>query len=135
LKKADSRYLEIAGMNLVEISEIDPIVATYGPKVDFEIVTECHKCADTVITEDQYVEKIQVVFPKVEEDLIDFLNRCKIIGSPVMLCPRCSAVSEKKATEDVEGFRPKTVTPRNLVQDITPNLFKLRTINYYNCFY
>ena len=27
------------------------------------------------------------------------------------------------------------VTPRNLVEDITPNLFKLRTINYYNCFY
>jgi hypothetical protein len=74
LKKAYSMYLEIAGLNMVEISEIDHIVATDGPKVDVEMVTEGPKCAGTVITEDQYEEKIQVVFPKVE-DLIDFLNR------------------------------------------------------------
>jgi len=30
LKKVDSMYFEIAGMNMVEISEIDPIVATDG---------------------------------------------------------------------------------------------------------
>jgi len=52
LKKADSMYLEIAGMNMVEISEIDPWMATDGPKVDVEMVTEGHKFVDTVITED-----------------------------------------------------------------------------------
>ena len=108
LKKADSMYQEIAGMNMVEISEIDPIVATDGPKVDVEMVTEGHKCVDIVITEDQYEEKIQVVYPKAEEDLIDFLNRCKISGFPVMMCPRCRAVFDKKAEKNVEGFRPKT---------------------------
>jgi hypothetical protein len=81
LKKVDYMYMEIAGMNMVEISEIDPIVAN-GPKVDVEMVTEGHKCAETMITEDQYEEKIQVVFPKAEEDLIDFLNICKISGFP-----------------------------------------------------
>jgi len=107
LKKAYFMYLEIAGMNMVEISEIDPIVATDCPKVDVQMVAEDHKCADTVITEDQYEEKIQVVFPKVEY-LIDFLNSCKISGSPVMLCPRCSVAFEKKVAKNVEGFRPKT---------------------------
>ena len=108
LKKEYSMYLEIAGMNMMEISEIDPIVATDGAKFDVEIVTESHKCDGTVITEDQYEEKIQVVFPKAEEDLIDFLKRCEISGSPVMLCPRCSAIFDKKAAKNVEGFRPKT---------------------------
>jgi len=108
LNKADSMHLEIAGMNMVEISKIDPIVAIDGPKVDVEMVTEGHKCAYTVITEDQYKEKIQVVFQKVEEDLIDFLNRCKISGSQVKLCPRCSAVFDKRAAKNVEGFQPQS---------------------------
>jgi len=101
-------YLEIAGLNMVEISEIDHMVATDGPKVDDEMVTEGHKCADTVTTEDQYEEKIQVVFPKAEEDLIHFLDRCKISGSPVMLCPRCSVVFDKGDAKNVEGFRPQS---------------------------
>ena len=108
LVRSDSMYLEATGLNMVEISEIDPIAATDGPKVDVKMVTKGHKCADIVITGDQYEEKIQVLFPKAEEDLIDFLNRCKISGSPVMLCPRCSAVFYKKAAKNVEGFRPKT---------------------------
>jgi len=49
-----------------------------------------------------------VVFPKAEEDLIDFLNICKISSSPVMLCPRCSAVFDKRAAKNVEGFRPQS---------------------------
>ena len=108
LKKANFMYLEIVGMNMVEISKIDPTVATDGLKVDVEMAIEGHKCVDTVITEDQYEEKIQVVFPKAEEDLIDFLNKCKISGSPVMLCPRCSTVFDKKAAKNVEGFRPQS---------------------------
>jgi len=38
--------------NMVEIYENDPILVTNSPKVDVEMVTEGHKCADTVITED-----------------------------------------------------------------------------------
>jgi len=108
LKKADSMYLEISGMNMVEISKIDPIVAIDDPKVDVKMVTDDHKCVDTMIIEDQYEEKIQVVFPKAEENLIDFLNICKISGSPVMLCPRSSDVFDKKAAKNVEGFRPQS---------------------------
>jgi len=113
LKKAYSMYLEIAGLNMVKISEIDPIVASDGPKVDVEMVIEGHKCVDTVITEDLYQEKIQVVFPKTEEDLIDFLNRCKISSSSVMLCPGCSTVFDKKAAKNVEGFQPRSNGKKN----------------------
>jgi len=35
---------------------------------------------------------MEVAYPKAEEDLIDFLNRCKISNTNAMLCPRCSAV-------------------------------------------
>jgi len=108
LKKADSMYLEITGMNMVEITEIDLVITTDGLKIDVEMATEGHKCVDTIITEDQYQEKIQVVFPKAKEDLIDFLNRCKIYGSPVMSCPRCSAIFDKKAMKNVEGFLPQS---------------------------
>jgi len=56
MKKVDSMYAEIIGINMVDIVE------------DF----------DVPITEDQMVKKMEVAYPKAEEDLIDFLNRCKI---------------------------------------------------------
>jgi uncharacterized C2H2 Zn-finger protein len=51
---------------------------------------------------------MKVAYPKAEEDLIDFLNRCKISNTNVMLCPRCSAVFDKEAAKSVKGFRPQT---------------------------
>lgn len=50
-------------------------------------------------------EKIKVVYPKAKEELFDFLNRCKLKGFEVMLCPRCSAISDKKASKDVDSVR------------------------------
>ena len=61
-----------------------------------------------MVTEDQFVEKMEVAYPKAEEDLIDFLNRCKISNTNVMLCPRCSAVFDKEAAKSVKGFLPYT---------------------------
>lgn len=104
--KTDSMYDDIAGINMVEISEIEPVTFTKILKVDVEMSTEGHNCVDVMVTEDQYVEKIKLVFPKANENLIDFLNRCKIYGSPIMLCPRCSVAFDKKATENVECFQP-----------------------------
>jgi len=86
LKKADSMYVDIAGVNMVEISEIEPVVTTKTLKVDVKMANEGHDCVDAMVTEDQYAEKIKVVFPKVEEDLIVF---------------------DKEAAKNVEGFRPQ----------------------------
>jgi hypothetical protein len=84
LKKADSLYVDIAYVNMAEISEViaagnavEPKVTTECPRADAEMATEGHNCVDTMVIEDQYAEKIHVVFPKAKEDLIDFLNRCK----------------------------------------------------------
>jgi len=76
-------------------------------KVDAEMVTEDHQSDNAVVTEDQLAEKMTVVYPRAEEDLIDFLNRCKISNTNVMLCPRCSAIFNKEATKSVEGFQPQ----------------------------
>ena len=50
---------------------------------------------------------MEVAYPKAEEDLIDFLNRCKISNTNDMLCLRCSAVFDKEDAKFVEGFRPQ----------------------------
>jgi len=55
-----------------------------------------------VVTEDQFVEKMEVAYPKAEEDLIDFLNRCKISNTNAMLYPRCSAVFDKEAAKSAK---------------------------------
>jgi len=45
-----------------------------------------------------------VAYPKAEEQLIDFLNRCKLNNSEVMFCPRCSLVFDKEATKGIDNF-------------------------------
>ncbi|MCH81893.1 hypothetical protein A2U01_0002687, partial [Trifolium medium] len=47
------------------------------------------------VPEEEYTEKIKVLYPQAEEELVDFLNRCKLNNKEVMLCPRCSVVCDK----------------------------------------
>jgi len=115
LKKVDFMYAEIIGINMVDISEAAdtgiPIEASMPEEkvqVDAEMVTEDHQFDNVVVTEDQFVEKMIVAYPRVEEDLIDFLNRCKISNTNVMLCPRCNAIFDKEAAKFVEGFQPQS---------------------------
>ncbi|KEH15977.1 hypothetical protein MTR_0401s0010 [Medicago truncatula] len=82
LKKAYSMYVDIADVNMVEISKIELVVATESPKVDFEMAIEDHDCVDAMVTKDQYAKKIK--------------------------CPRCSVVFEKEVAKNVEGFRPQS---------------------------
>jgi len=42
------------------------------------------------------------------EELIDFLNRCRLKNFEVMLWPKCSYVFDKKATKSLESFIPKS---------------------------
>ncbi|KEH41558.1 hypothetical protein MTR_1g052285 [Medicago truncatula] len=78
------------------------------PPNDVEMVAEDHQFDDTMVTEDQFTENMKVAYLKVEEDLVDFLNRCKISNINAMLCPRCSAVFDKEAAKSIEGFQPQT---------------------------
>jgi hypothetical protein len=72
------------------------------------MVTEDHQSENAMVTEDQFAEKMKVAYHKAEEELNDFLNRCKISNTNAMLCPRCNAVFDKVVAKSIEGFRPQT---------------------------
>jgi hypothetical protein len=114
LKKADSMYADVTAINMVDITEeFDTKPPPLAPaskenlQADEEMVAEDHQSENAMVTEDRLAEKMKVAYPKAEEDLIDFLNRCKISNAHAMLCPRCSTVFDKEAAKSVEGFRPQ----------------------------
>jgi len=111
LKTANSMYAEEVGINMVDISEEFMAIETSANEENFagnaEEVTEDHHFDAELVTEEQFAEKMKTTYPEAEEDLIDFLNRCKISNTHAMLCPRYSAVFDKEAAKYVEGFRPQ----------------------------
>lgn len=59
------------------------------------------------IYEANYNDKVNEVYPSVGEELVDVLNKCKLKGSEVMMCPKCSIVFDEKATEGFERNNPQ----------------------------
>jgi len=113
LKKSDSMYAEIIGINMVDIVEdssgqlpVEKPTFSESPQANDEMVIEDHRSTYVLITEDQLIKMMEVAYPKAEEDLIDFLNRCKISNTNAMLFPRCSAVFDKEVAKSIEGFLP-----------------------------
>jgi len=108
LKTIDSMYVEVVGINMVDISEelMTPLHEE-NLSANVEEAAEDHHFDAELVTDDQFAEKMKTAYPWAEEDLIDFLNRYKISNTHAMLCPRCSAVFDKKAAKFVEGFRPQ----------------------------
>ncbi|KAI5425888.1 hypothetical protein KIW84_031639 [Lathyrus oleraceus] len=45
------------------------------------------------------------VYSRADEDLVDFLYRCKNKGSQVCLCPRCGAITDKIAAENFQKLQ------------------------------
>jgi hypothetical protein len=85
LPKADATYVEIYDCNMVDVVDPAPI---------------------KVVPEEEYEKKIQEVYPNAEEELVDFLNRCKLNNSEVMLCPRFSAVCDKEVVTCLRNVMP-----------------------------
>jgi hypothetical protein len=115
LKKADSMYTELVDVNMVDISKefvagdsIGALMPKKKSPEDVEMVTEDHQSDNAIVTEDQLAEKMKVAYPKAEEDLIDFLNRCKITNTKTMLFPRHRAVFDKEVARSIEDFRPQS---------------------------
>ena len=70
----------------------------------------------------EYDQKMEEVFPNAGEDLVDFLNRCKLKDAEVMLCPRCSAVFDKKAAKGLQELKVQVPKPKSkCVVDRRPN--------------
>jgi len=115
LKKTDSMYVDVADINIVEISEeigAGSFAEESMPKeklqVDTEMVTEAHQSNNVVVIEDHFTEKMKIAYARAEEHLIDFLKRCKISNTKSMLCPRCGAIFDKEAAKSMKGFRPQS---------------------------
>lgn len=49
---------------------------------------------------------MKVVFLKAEEELIDFLNRCKLKDFEAILCPCYNGVFDKEVTTELENTNP-----------------------------
>ena len=116
LKDASMMYTDIVGYNMIET--IIDVVENLSVKPEVGAETDVAECQMVVIMKDaeyveetapksQFDEKLKTTYPTAEEELIDFLNRCKLRSSEVMLCPRCSVVFEKEATKGLKGSTPK----------------------------
>lgn len=58
-----------------------------------------------------YTKQMNVAYPRAEEELIDFLNGCKLKDSKVLLCPRSSVVFDKEVSKEAEKIRIYTQQP------------------------
>lgn len=116
LKDASMMYIDIVSCNMVET--IIDAVENLSVEAEIEAEIEVAECQIVHITKDaehveetasepQFDGKLKTAYPTVEEELIDFLIRCKLENSEVMLCPRCSVVFDKKRTKGLEGSIPK----------------------------
>src|ERR1044072_5481671 len=65
------------------------------------------------VTKWEYDQKMEEVFPNAGEDLVDFLNMCKLEDIEVMMCPRCSAVFDKKAAKGLQELKVQEPKPKS----------------------
>ncbi|KAI5401519.1 hypothetical protein KIW84_066117 [Lathyrus oleraceus] len=80
LSIADERNV---GVNMVEVSQRD----------------------QAEVGEDRRRKEYQrLVYPKEEENLVEFIKRCQKMRTEVMLCPRCSAIFDRKAATNLEAM-------------------------------
>ncbi|KAI5419448.1 hypothetical protein KIW84_043577 [Lathyrus oleraceus] len=66
--------------------------------------TEVSQKNHAEVDEDRRREGYQrLAYPKEEENLVEFIKRCQKMRTEVMLCPRCSAIFDRKATTNLEA--------------------------------
>ncbi|KAI5422456.1 hypothetical protein KIW84_045776 [Lathyrus oleraceus] len=86
LHQEEALFVEPVEINMVEINEYD----------------EANMLEQTGESPDVDIAK---VYPMADEDLVDFLYRCKNKGSQVCICPRCGAVTNKIAAENFQKLQ------------------------------
>jgi hypothetical protein len=101
MKVVDAMYTEVSDFNVVEaiIGVVENILVKANVECQVVEANEGPKADNEVITESQFAKKIKVAYPMIEEELIDFLNRCRLKNYEVMLCPKCNFVFAKEATK------------------------------------
>ncbi|XP_050895158.1 uncharacterized protein LOC127101751 [Lathyrus oleraceus] len=86
LHQEEALFVESVEFNMVEITEYD----------EADILEQTGESPDIDIAE---------VYPRADEDLVDFLYRCKNKGSQVCLCPRCGDATDKIAAENFQKLQ------------------------------
>lgn len=56
-------------------------------------------------TKEIMVELLKEIFPKPEEELVDFLNWCKVSNSRTLLCPNWNVVYDEKVAKKINTLR------------------------------
>ncbi|CAJ2638053.1 unnamed protein product [Trifolium pratense] len=122
-KKLDTQYLRDMSQLADRVRQIERLKAEKAKNSKFqkkkEIVYDCNmvEVVDATapveaVPEEEYEKRVREVYPNAEEELVDFLNRCKLKNAEVMLCPRCSAVCDKEATAGLQNVVPYTENKR-----------------------
>jgi len=151
LKDASMMYIDIVGCNMVEaiIDAVENLSVEAGVEAEAEVaecqmmdITKNAELVKEIAPESQFDEKSKTAYASTEEELIDFLNRCRLKNFVVMLCPRCSVVFDKEATKGLEGFIPKPKKrgkwygdhrPKfSLTKSYIPFIYNSSTTNYVN---
>jgi len=90
LKDASMMYTGIAGCNMVEeiVDAIENLCVEAEIEAETEVaefqmvdVTKDAEYVDETASEPQFEAKLKRAYPTTEEELIDFLNRCKLKNS------------------------------------------------------
>ncbi|CAI8607991.1 unnamed protein product [Vicia faba] len=82
LRQEEALFLDPVDINMVEITEFP---------YDNMVEEGTRESPDVGLAD---------VYPRPEEDLLDFLYHCKNKGLQACLCPRCGALTDKIAAEN-----------------------------------
>lgn len=85
----DSDPLQVREANVVE-----PVGINMDTITDFDM-----EARDEAFESNE----IEAFYPKAGEGLLEFLHQCKDEDSEVMMCPRCSAIFDKRVAKKVES--------------------------------
>ena len=106
LKSGNDNLSKPQEVMVVGIAEKPEVKQDDKEKMDYEIKNE-------ELYEETVVELMKVVFPKTEEELVDFLNTCKLGNSRSMLCPNCSIVYDENVAKKIEALKKKGPQEKN----------------------
>ncbi|CAJ2657252.1 unnamed protein product [Trifolium pratense] len=114
LKAEKARNSKFQKKKEIDSDPLPPADATYVEVYDCNMVEVIDAAAPVkAVPEEEYEKRVREVYPNAEEELVDFLNRCKLKNAEVMLCPRCSAVCDKEATAGLQNIVPYAENKRN----------------------
>lgn len=108
LRQEEALFVDPVEINMVHIAEV-PGEDMLTKTPDIEMLEGIGESPDVEMAE---------VYPKENEDLMDFLYRCRDKGSQVSMCPRCSAVMDRQAAENYQKLQLQKARAKQYQQSV-----------------